>query len=91
MEDSVAKAGEVANAVTDALENFRFVVAAFGIAVGIGNVKGVEYVFAPVVNGSSAFVEFGKMCALRAQDPVGEKFFSDLRVWGVHKEKKVIF
>ncbi len=91
MEDSVAEAGEVADAIRNALENLRFVVAAFGIAVGIGSVKGVEYVFAPVVDGSCAFIEFGKSCGLRAQDPVGEKFFSDLRAWGVNKGKKFIF
>ena len=66
MEDSVAKAGEVADAIRNAFENLRFVVAAFGIAVGIGDVKGIEYVFAPVVNSSCAFVEFGKTCTLRA-------------------------
>lgn len=48
MENPVAEAGEVANAVTDALENFGFVVAAFGEAVGIRHIKGIEDVLAPV-------------------------------------------
>ena len=78
MEASVAKTGEVADAIRNALENLCFAAAASGIAAGTGNVKGIEHVLAPVVNGSCAFMEFGKPCGLRAQDPVGEKFFSDL-------------
>ncbi len=50
MEDSVAKAGEVADTITNTLENLSFVVAAFGKAVGIGDIKSIKNVLAPVVN-----------------------------------------
>jgi hypothetical protein len=57
MENPAAEAGEVANTVANAFENLRFVVAAFGVAVGIRHIKGIEDVLAPVVNGSGTFIE----------------------------------
>ena len=57
MKNPAAEAVEVANAITDTFEDLRFVVAAFGVAVGIRHIKGIEDVFAPVVNGSGTFIE----------------------------------
>ena len=91
MEDPIAEAGEVADAITGTLENLRLVVAAFGIAVGIGDVKGIEYVFAPVMNGSGTFKKLRKMCTFSANDPVTEQFFGKLGVRRVHKKEKVVF
>lgn len=91
MEDPIAEAGEVADAITGTLENLRLVVAAFGIAVGIGDVKGIEYVFAPVMNGSGTFKKLRKMCTFSSNDPVTEQFFGKLGVRRVHKKEKVVF
>ena len=91
MEDSVAKAGEVADTITNTLENLSFVVAAFGKAVGIGDIKSIKNVLAPVVNGSGALVEFRKMGVFGTADPTDEQFFSNLGVGRVHKEKEVVF
>ena len=52
MQNSVAEAGEVANAEANALQDLGFVVAAFCETVGIGTVKCVKDVFAPITHGS---------------------------------------
>ena len=91
MEDSVAETREVTHAVANAFQDFGFVVAAFGIAVSKRNIKGVENQLAPVVNCSGTVLEFRQMRRFGAVDPVGQQFFSSLRVRGVHKEQEVVF
>ena len=80
MKDSVSEAGEIADAITNACEDLRFVVAAFRIAVGIANIKSIENVLAPVVDGSGAFVEFWKMSTLCTDDPIMKEFSGDFGV-----------
>ena len=91
MEDSVAKAGEVANAITDTFENLRFVVAAFGKAIGKRNVKRVQNQLAPVMDCSGTFPKLGELGAFSAVNPVGKQFFGNVRVGRVHKEKEFVF
>ena len=80
MKDSVSEAGEIADAITNAFENFRLVVAAFCITVGIANFKSIENVLDPVVNGSGAFVEFWKVSSLSTDDPIMKEFSGDVGV-----------
>ena len=91
MQDSVAETGEVTDTVANACQDFCFVVAAIGIAVGKTNVKGVEDQLAPFVDRSGTLAEFRQMRGFGAVDPVRKEFFSHLGVWRVHKEQEVIF
>ena len=50
MQNSVAEAGEVANAKANTLQGLGFVVAAFCETVEIGAVKCVKDVFAPIMH-----------------------------------------
>ena len=56
---SVSETLEVTDAKANALQYLRFVVAAFCETVGIGTVKRVEDVFAPIVHSGCASSEFG--------------------------------
>lgn len=91
MQDPVAEAGEVTHAVANAFQDFGFVVASLGIAVGKRNIKGVEDQLIPVVNRSGTLSEFRQMRGFGAVNPVSKQVFSHLGVWRVHKEQKVVF
>ena len=60
MEDSVSEAIEVANAEGNTFQEFRFVVAALGEAVGIGTIKGSKDFIRPVVDSFRTGKKFRK-------------------------------
>lgn len=91
MQDSVAEAGKVSHTKANTFQNFSFVVAAFGIAVGKRDVKRVENQHSPVVNRSGTFFELWRMRGFGPAGPVGRQLFGHLRVRGMHKKKEVVF
>ena len=58
MQNSVAEAVKVSHTITNTFQDFGFVVAAFGKAVGKMDVKRVKNQLSPVVQGSGAIIEF---------------------------------
>ena len=75
MKDPVAKTGEVPNAVAGTFEDLGLVVAAFGKAIGVRNVKCVEDISRPVVKRLCTLSEFWKTGFFSTIDPVAQILF----------------
>ena len=69
MKNSVAETGKVSNAITDAFEYLGFVVTAFGKAIGVGDIKRMKNIFAPVMNCSGTLMKCWKAGIFSVKDP----------------------
>lgn len=69
MKYSVSECGEGSNPEANTLEYLGFVVAALGEAVGIGNIKAVEYVLIPVSYSGDTGFKFRDMAVFCMKQP----------------------
>ena len=90
MEDPVPEAMEVSDAETYTLQDFGFVVAAFGKAIRPRKTNRIENFSRPVMVSFDAGIKLFYLIVLSQKEPIREQFGSLARI-RVHYEQEIIF
>ena len=91
VEDSVSEPIKITNAKADTFENFCFIVAAFGIPIGIRDVKRIEDFLEPVAVGSDTGGKLRNLLKFSEEEPVTEILSALSGVRRMHDREEFIF